>query len=847
MIDQSLHQEHCRIGQLRRSSAGSTPRKPESLPATLHRMAETKDETFTRTQLQQLWSESLRNEPFPSDLSDVPSPHRIRCAYLRLQAGIEPAVREEETRALHARLMEAAGHPQDHFSRIDAEFSAGFYIRAHDTLVYGSTSHPVDGAAQVLQRLPSRPPELSLYYPVWKRLWSNFETLSHYFEEPIPSEEDQHSAPLHGLWSKLQVATRFSTVTLKLALLLVSCPKDAFNIASYIRRVLNLMSELLDISTTPKEAWSLDHALRTNIVETYVWANWTRCSLLFFWYILGRKLEYGYDDEWEQLLALRGTRTFMDPKIRAMFYGWKNERVPYMCSWAFELLKSDRAGSLLDFRHFHKRFADLHSRRKQRCQWDSDDPCHGGHPLSCGRFLDKRLVADEQSVHGLHQGAPCTRLVWSRESYVSVRGPVAVSTRTKAGVVLYTQSSASTMAISHVWSHGHGGRPDTGMNMCLHARFSRIAERHGCDSYWIDTLCIPDEHLLRKEAIGYINWIFAESKIVLVLDRDIMDIDASQPTIPVLESMLATFLVCDWNVRAWTMLEALKGSHNLQLLCLNETTLSLRDSLILLQREGRLDLTALILAARHLMPSSTDAFRRASSRKSIESAGSLLSHRHATRPGDDIVIWSLISNINVFFNAEEMWKGLVGRKVRTAFLMSTSPRLSNVHGFSWAPETPYIRQASEGAAKFLGPFLVHEGSGSEVGLITSRGLQGDWKVYRLDPSDDELFKDGPTTFITITDDGERKENVIESSRIRNRCWERAMELFGHHSEVALIQPVTLGLKIGGSFSSGRGESHGTVFAICVSGDGTRWHWEGVDSWPQSIKLPVTEQDTILIV
>lgn len=142
----------------------------------------------------------------------------------------------------------------------------------------------------------------------------------------------------------------------------------------------------------------------------------------------------------------------MDPEIRATLDGWKNERAPYMCSWAFELLKSDRAAPSLDFRHFHKRFADLHSGRAQRSQWKSDHPCDGAHPLGCGRFQDKRMVAEEQSVHGPHEAA-CSRLVWDQESYVSVHGPVAISTRYVADGVQYTRATASTMAISHVWSH----------------------------------------------------------------------------------------------------------------------------------------------------------------------------------------------------------------------------------------------------------------------------------------------------------------------------------------------------------------------------------------------------------
>ncbi|KAK7973502.1 hypothetical protein PG996_007728 [Apiospora saccharicola] len=110
------------------------------------------------------------------------------------------------------------------------------------------------------------------------------------------------------------------------------------------------------------------------------------------------------------------------------------------------------------------------------------------------------------------------------------------------------------MAISHVWSHGHGGRPHTGVNSCLHKIFSKLARRFGCNSDWIDTLSIPDGHDLRQKAIAQINKLFATSRAVLVLDRDPMGINVSDElSVGLVESVLATFLVCDWK---WQSLHA---------------------------------------------------------------------------------------------------------------------------------------------------------------------------------------------------------------------------------------------------------------------------------------------------
>lgn len=104
------------------------------------------------------------------------------------------------------------------------------------------------------------------------------------------------------------------------------------------------------------------------------------------------------------------------------------------------------------------------------------------------------------------------------------------------------------MAVSHVWSHGQGGRPEKqlangqpgGFNSCLHKRYVTLAKELGCESYWIDAACIPEDNQLRREAISKINSIFSQSKAVLVADRDLMTIDIANIDLSVQESILAT-------------------------------------------------------------------------------------------------------------------------------------------------------------------------------------------------------------------------------------------------------------------------------------------------------------------
>ena len=138
------------------------------------------------------------------------------------------------------------------------------------------------------------------------------------------------------------------------------------------------------------------------------------------------------------------------------------------------------------------------------------------------------MKIQDQSAHALPCRGGCPRLYWDRSSYESVTGGRAVSIAHSTGSKLrYCAASYSTMAVSHVWSHGQGGRPEdpledgggTGFNSCLHRRYSSIAASRGCDSYWMDTPCIPQDHHLRSEAIREINTVFAQSRLTLVCDR----------------------------------------------------------------------------------------------------------------------------------------------------------------------------------------------------------------------------------------------------------------------------------------------------------------------------------------
>ena len=301
---------------------------------------------------------------------------------------------------------------------------------------------------------------------------------------------------------------------------------------------------------------------------------------------------------------------------------------------------------------------------------------------------------------------------------------------------------------------GQGGRPETGFNHCLHLRYSGIARFLGCDSYWIDTTCIPNDHQLRAESITKINEVFANAKVMLMCDKDIMEIDISNMTTAVCETLLVTAIVCDWNVRAWTFLEAFRARRTIHLLCKNNAVIPLSRVIEIVERKGALDIAILLLAMPHFLPPRDDrelaSFETMSRQEfvagylPVETSGSLLSHRAASREGDDFVIWSLLmSEKTICYDAEAFWKSMQGLALQSSantgeiyhsaarinidYLISTAPRLKT-RGLGWAPASPGL-----GSPTQLQPYSVYEMNNNLRGLgyITVDGLVAEWRLCKF--------------------------------------------------------------------------------------------------------------------
>lgn len=242
---------------------------------------------------------------------------------------------------------------------------------------------------------------------------------------------------------------------------------------------------------------------------------------------------------------------------------------------------------------------------------------------------------------------------------------------------------------------------------------------------------------------------------MLVCDRDIMELDISDMTTEICETLLVTVAVSDWNTRAWTFLEAFRARRTVHLLCKNNAVVSLQRVMQMVCQKCALEIGILLLAMSHCLPPLDDrelAREKGEARQrfqagylEVETSGHLLSHRPASRPGDDVVIWSLlIAEKMIFNNAEAFWNAMKGpilqlsedtgriysrgASISTGYLVSKAPRLK-VKGLSWAPATPTFPYSAQSDANGLNSYDEgHTASGN----ITPDGLVAPWWLWKFD-------------------------------------------------------------------------------------------------------------------
>ena len=797
--------------------------------------------TFTLERIQNQLRDDLLASELRSSESGIPSPFICEGLEYSFEGGVHryfTAAEQKERRETlcHEFYEQALGSISDCL-RLDDCFSRIVLVN----LQVEDADSISESAHHLLTRLPARPIQLPDVPP----------TLSSDFRFHAVTEEEIPMATAIS-WDDLQVTSYVSANVIRTALLSVIYRGRANHM---LQNLLDTVADLIGTASTLSSSAASEFARQKwFVVRAFLWTSWQRCTMIYFYSRLGVYLRAGFNDDDGPSITLRGPPISSDLSIQGMSRRYATSNKPqYMCGWAFELLRSNPICIGADFRRFFLRYSMAFGDRPGRCLRDDSASCRGDESGKCQRF--KGMHIENQSHHDDTCQGDCGRLTWDEESYRSVSGAraVALEIADSRKKLIYRRASADTLAISHVWSHGQGGRPEAGhgFNHCLHRRYVSIAKSLGCDSYWMDTPCIPEDHKLRREAIENINSVFEQSKATIVCDKDLMNINASNLSIEVRELILATMIVCDWNIRAWTFLEAFRGRESIYILCKEGVTVPLRETVELVHSQGSMEIALLLLSVPHLLPSHVKKdFKPKTTSSSligfltIEVAGSLLSHREASRPGDNIVIWSLLLGDTVYKSAKALWKSR--RVIFTSYLVSSAPRLRQ-RGLGWAPSSPIAQLIQE---KSTGPqtrLLAFDGSESEAGLVVKDGFLAQWLMY------DFVGRCiGIKRFSQCMDLGlETSDNSCPSNlrEIRHRFLRGY--LWG-----ALLRPVDS--RSYNNPAQYRGDMSKTLVVVCATNkrvgciwemdERIHWHWRGVYEWDMAEPLPkfVFTKDVLLV-
>ena len=120
------------------------------------------------------------------------------------------------------------------------------------------------------------------------------------------------------------------------------------------------------------------------------------------------------------------------------------------------------------------------------------------------------------------------------------------------------------VAISHVWSDGHGNPVQNSLPSCFVEFLVEIANnvtgrKESAAPIWIDTLCVPRQpETLRQEALKRLKDPFKLARHTVVLDSYLGSLQA-EPMAEV--EIVARIMACGWMQRLWTLQEGRLGRH----------------------------------------------------------------------------------------------------------------------------------------------------------------------------------------------------------------------------------------------------------------------------------------------
>lgn len=725
----------------------------------------------------------------------------------------------------------AAQNPEHHLYLLDRAVGSLLHCNFEGKL---DEDVVVDQTCTLLSRLPPTPhlpAALSAKLPLSALHWLYFEGT-----QSGNLTLDQNN------WHEMLVTNWVDTSCIRLALTIVQIRDDANYYVTRMKEYVDTIAELLEMSfeLSAKTSDNVVDESHWLVAQSFLWTCWSRALMLHFHYHLNLQLNIGYDAERNSVLNMR--QPLPDGAAASNY----SEELPqYMCAWAFRLLKSDRASTGQDFRGFRNRFWTMFGDRPGRCVAMSSQTCNGLGPEHCQRFTGMKII--DQSAHDFNCDGKCDKISWDEGSYRSIEGARAVSIKNSSETAIrYCQASPNTLSVSHVWAHGAGGRPHTGMNACLHKRLIQLATENACESYWMDTPCIPENHDLRAEAIANINKIFTMSRMTLIWDRDIMSIDIGDGSIETMEALISTVLVCDWNIRSWTLLESMRSRHNVHLLCKYNKTISLKECLSKVHAKGAIDIANLFLTNQQLLPAQPPSpsdknpgkaiLRRRDGYISVEESICLLAYRHASRPGDSTVIMSLLHDTTPAYTAEMFWKSKIDSIIHTGLLFSALPRLQS-KGFGWAPAQPELSQVvTSSNASSSSQHMIFDGSGTSVARITADGLDAEFTTFEVPRTwQSRLLSMKSYKDIFTSDQHQVGDHLSRRAQVKFQLhkYRRAMLVLPFQSLART--PV---------YRVYRGPCNGPVFGVVGSNDKARkvWSWLGVLEWDSTAPWPKMKRE-----
>ncbi|KAJ5589340.1 hypothetical protein N7537_012018 [Penicillium hordei] len=324
------------------------------------------------------------------------------------------------------------------------------------------------------------------------------------------------------------------------------------------------------------------------------------------------------------------------------------------------------------------------------------------------------------------------------------------------------------------------------------------------------------------------------------------------------ESILSTIIFSDWNVRAWTFLEAMQSREKIMFLCKHNRIFSVRENVEIVMTEGSLDIGTAFLTTPHLLPQSLvelvqpteeeeeeknswlDFFDKHDSRSddepednsTLETAAFCLQHRPASREGDAFIIWTILADAPTLRSPEDFWRSKKGTFLSTGFLMSEVSRLKT-KGLSWAPSDPI---ACKIPSLLNGDSSQHREANmmpTEKGEIRDEGFSAFWQVFYLEPS-------------------ARKncESLSEDAAFAGDIGEAVRSHFSTRNKIALLRPAlqTTWRASGGKIVADIKRLALPIVAVCeYCPDDNGWKWLGVRTLDPDGYLPDFLYENILLV